>query len=307
MAAGIVAIALTQVAGAKNASPAPEPTARERADAEARVVSYISDHLQPGQPVLITELSKTFTQPAERLALGKLYSAFFRIPLFVAGYQDKFGRPPSLGTIAGQFDLHVPGEAALLLRIMESDPRVPHFLTRDPRSGEITKVDVALIQSDPRFGQALDHQIAGWEGRPAPALILQGLDGKPVALSNATGKAFLLEVWFSGCPPCMQETPVLVALNRQLAGAGLLIVGANADKLLGLDYSDAVRQRYVGEHHIDFPVAHWDKAADTAYGGISIFPTLFLVDSGGIVRGHWVGFASAADLRAAAGKLVSGN
>jgi thiol-disulfide isomerase/thioredoxin len=307
MAAGVAAIAFAGLAAAQSASPATELSAQERAQAEARVVNYISDHLQPGQPVLITELSRTFTQPAERLALGKLYSAFFRIPLFVAGYQEKFGQPPSLATIAEQFDLHVSGEAALLLRIMESDPRVPRFLTRDPRTGEITKVDVGLIRSDPRFGQALNHEIAGWEGRQAPGVTLQGLDGKPVALSNATGKALLLEVWFTGCPPCMQETPVLVALNRQFAGKGLRIVGANADKLLGLSYTDAVREHYVSEHHIDFPVAHWDKPADTAYGGISIFPTLFLIDTAGVVRAHWVGFVSAADLQSAAGKLLSNN
>lgn len=284
-----------------------EVSPQERAQAEAKVVSYIRDHLQPGQPLLITELERTLTQPAERLALGKLYSAFFRIPLFVAGYQQKFGHPPKLATIADQFDLHVPGEADLLLRVMESDPRVPHFLSRDPATGQITKVDVAMIRSDPRFGQALDHQIAGWEGRHTPALTLQGLDGKPVTLGNSSGKGFLLEVWFTGCPPCMQETPVLVDLNRRFAGKGLLIVGANADKLLGLGYTDAVRQRYIREHHVDFPIADWDKAANAAYGGISIFPTLFLIDSNGVVQQHWVGFVSGKELQEAAAKLLSGS
>ncbi len=284
-----------------------EVTPEERAQAEAKVVSYIRDHLQPGRPLLITELEKTFTQPAERLALGKLYSAFFRIPLFVAGYQEKFGHPPALATISDQFDLHVHGEADVLLRVMESDPRVPRFLSRDPHTGEITKVDVAMIRSDPRFGQALNHQIAGWEGQRPEMLTLQGLDGRQVALSNPTGKALLLEVWFTGCPPCMQETPVLVNLNRQFGNKGLMIVGANADKVLGLSYTDDVRRRYVAEHHIDYPVVSWDKPADTAYGGISIFPTMFLMDSTGVVRQHWVGFVSAKELQDAVAKIVAGN
>lgn len=279
-----------------------------RAQAEVKVVDYIRDHLRPGESLLVTELERNvFTQPAERLALGKLYSAFFRIPLFVATYQEKYGHSPTLATISDQFDLHVPGEADVVLRVMESDPRVPHFLSRDPRTGEITKVDVAMIRSDPRFGQALNHQIAGWEGRRPETLTLQGLDGKPVALANSAGKGLLLEVWFTGCPPCMQETPVLVDLDHEFASKGLLIVGANADRILGLSYSDDVRQRYIREHHITFPVAEWSKAANAEYGGISIFPTLFLIDSGGVVRQHWVGFVSAAELQAAAAKLVSGN
>ena len=288
-------------------APAAEVSPEERAQAEAKVVSYIRDHLHPGQPLLITELERTLTKPAERLAVGKLYSAFFRIPLFVAGYQQKFDHPPTLATIASQFDLHAPGEADLLLRVMESDPRVPRFLSRDPRTGEITRVDVALIRSDPRFGQALNHQIAGWEGQRLPALTLQGLDGRPVTLGNPSGKGLLLEVWFTGCPPCMQETPVLVTLNRQFAGKGLVIVGANADKLLGLSYTDAVRHQYIREHHVDFSIADWDKAANVAYGGIAIFPTLFLMDSSGVVQQHWVGFVSGKELQEAAAKLVAGN
>src|ERR1039458_7411073 len=133
--------------------------------AEARVLDYIRTHLQPGQPLRVTDLyNRVFTQPDERQALNKLYNAFFRIPLFVANYQEKFKSPPSLAVIAGQFDLHSPGAADVLLRVMESDPRVPRFLTRDPKTGEITHVDVERIKADPKFGQALARQIGGWEG-----------------------------------------------------------------------------------------------------------------------------------------------
>ena len=118
-------------------------------DAEARVLDYIRTHLQPGQPLMVTDLyNRVFTQPDERQALNKLYNAFFRIPLFVANYQEKFNSPPSLAIIAEQFDLHSPGAADVLLRVMESDPRVPHFLTRDAQTGEITHVDVERIKAE---------------------------------------------------------------------------------------------------------------------------------------------------------------
>src|SRR5271167_3207894 len=129
--------------------------------AETRVLSYIRDHLQAGQPLLVTELyNKVFTQPEERKALDKLYGAFFRIPFFVVQYQQKFGSAPSLSVIAQQFDLPNAEAADTLLRVMESDPRVPHFLTRDPRTHEITKVDVEEIRRDPKFGQKLEHQLS---------------------------------------------------------------------------------------------------------------------------------------------------
>jgi peroxiredoxin len=285
------------------AAPAPASS-----DAEGRVVDYIRTHLQPGQPLMVTDLyNRVFTQPDERQALNKLYNAFFRIPLFVANYQEKFKSPPSLAVIAEQFDLHSPGAADVLLRVMESDPRVPRFLTRDQKTGEITHVDVERIKADPKFGQALARQIGGWEGKPATDLTLTRLGGGDLHLADLRGKVLLLEVWFTGCPPCMQEAPALVSLHSELSAHGLVIVGANADHVLGLDYDDSVRQRYVAEHHIAYPIVNWTKEGDNAYGGIAIFPALFLVDRKGTIRNHWIGYVQPEDLHKAITELLQEN
>ncbi len=288
------------LAAALVVAPAVGPAQSGQTAAETRVLNYIRDHLQPGQPLRVTDLyNNVFTQPEERKALDKLYRAFFRIPFFVAQYQGKFGSPPSLKVIAQQFDLPNAQAADVLLQVMVSDPRIPHFLSRDAATHEIVKVDVETIRSDPQFGQQLEHQLTGWEGRAAPDFKLATLDGGAVDLASLRGKAVLLYVWFTGCPPCMKETPNLVALGRDFAGRGLAIVGANADRLLGLSYDDAVRKRYINEEQINFPVVYWTKESDTAYGGISIFPTLFLIDRKGVIIHHWVGFVPAENLRSA--------
>jgi thiol-disulfide isomerase/thioredoxin len=267
--------------------------ARATTSAEERVLDYVRTHLQPGQPLMVTDLyNRVFTQPDERQALNKLYNAFFRIPLFVANYQEKYKKPPTLTVIAQQFDLHSAADADVLLRVMESDPRVPQFLIRDPKTGEITHVDVERIKSDPKFGQALARQIGGWEGLPAPDASLTRLGGGNLNIADFRGKIVLLEVWFTGCPPCMQEAPALVSLDRQFRARGLIVIGANADEVLGLDYDDSIRQRYVQQHQVTYPIALWSREADQAYGGISIFPTIFLIDRKGVVRGHWIGYVT---------------
>lgn len=273
--------------------------------AEARVIGYVRDHLKPGEPLVVSDLyNEVFKQPEERRALSKLYNAFFRIPLFLVEYQKKYGAPPSLNVISQQFDLKAPGEADVLLRAMESDPRVPRFLTRDPKSGEITRVDVAAVLADPQFQQPVERHLSGWEGKPAPTFRLAALDGSTVDSSALRGKVVLLYIWFTGCPPCMQETPVLVGIQEELAGRGFRVVGANADDLLHLDYTDVVRQHYVKDHHINFPVVNWTSASDAAYGKISIFPTLFLINRAGVVTEHWVGYLKPEELkRALAGVL----
>jgi peroxiredoxin len=257
---------------------------------------------------MVTDLyNRVFTQPDERQALNKLYNAFFRIPLFVANYEEKFKSPPSLAVIAEQFDLRSPAAADVLLRVMESDPRVPRFLTRDPKTGEITHVDVERIKADPKFGQALARQIGGWEGKPAADVILPRLGGGNLRIADFQGKAVLMEVWFTGCPPCMQEAPALGSLDQELSARGLVIVGANDDRTLGLDYDDSVRQRYIQEHHISYPVVDWTKESDQAYGGIAIFPTLFLIDRKGVVRDHWIGYVQRETLRNAITGVLSEN
>jgi peroxiredoxin len=274
-------------------------------DAETRVLQYIRDHLQAGEPLIVTRLyNEVFTQPEEHRALDKLYNAFFRIPLFVTQYQQKFGTPPSLKVIAEQFDLRTAEAADVLVRVMEVDPRVPRFFTRDPRTGEIAAVDQQKILDDPRFGKAVERQLGGWEGRPAPDFKLTALDGASLDSSILRGKLALLYIWFTGCPPCMRETPDLVRLEGDFSSRGLVIVGANADRLLGLGYDDAVRRRYAEEQKINFPLAHWGRESDAAFGNITIFPTLFLIDRKGVIIHHWIGFVSRQELRAAIEKSL---
>ena len=269
-------------------------------DAETRVLQYIREHLRPGEPLVVTELyNNVFTRPDERQALDKLYNAFFRIPLFVAQYQEKFGSPPTLKIISEQFDLRAPGAAEVLLRVMESDPRVPRFLARDPKMGEIIHVDIEEIRNDARFGQVLQRQLAGWEGKAAPELELRGIKGDTVSLEQLKGKVVLLYVWFTGCPPCMKETPDLVSLYHELSARGFGIVGANADRFLGLSYDDQMRRRYIRERKIEFPIVHWTRESDKAYGGISIYPALFLIDRKGLVSHHWIGYVLSSELRRA--------
>lgn len=276
-------------------------------DPEARILSYIREHLKVGQPVEITQLyNQVFTQPDERKALNKLYNAFFRIPMFIARYQEKFSQPPSLEIIAQQFALNSPQEADTLLRIMESDPRVPKFITRDPKTGEITRVDVEKIRSDPRFGQGAAHRLGGWRGIAAPAFDLAQLDADTrISSAELSGKVVLLYVWFTGCPPCMKETPALVNLQQEFTSQGFTVLGANADGMLGLSTSATAHRRYLQEEKISFPVARWTREANQAYGSVSIYPSLFLIDRKGVIAGHWVGYTTPAVLLQAVRKAVA--
>ncbi len=277
-----------------------------QSDPQAKILNYIRDHLKAGQPVRITELYNTvFTTPQDHAALNKLYKDFFRIPMFIVQYQQQFSASPSLKTIAEQFALKTPEEADTLLRVMETDPRVPKFITRDPKTGEITKVDVEMIRNDPRFARGAAHELGGWEGRTAPAFDLAGADGNHLSSAGLSGKVALLYVWFTGCPPCMKEAPALVQLQHEFGAKGFEVVGANADGILGLGIGEEAHRRYAEKEGITFPIVSWTKESNQAYGGISIYPTLFLINRKGMIAGHWVGYTSPATLREAIAKAVA--
>jgi len=252
--------------------------------AEARVVEYLQGNLRPGQPVAVSKLyNEVFTQPEERAVLDRLFNTFFKIPLFAAQFQQAEGRPPTLEEVSEQFELLVPGEARVLLDVMEVDPRMPRFLSRDADSGEILDVDVEAIRGHPRFGKLLERSLGGWIGRPAPELSLPGLDGSPVTTGELAGSAYVVYFWFTGCPPCLETSPRLVELHDKYADRGLEIVAPNADRILELPYTDAQRRAYLKRIGARFRVGHLTEEAQAAFGAVSVFPTLFFVNGEGEV------------------------
>src|SRR2546428_28319 len=85
--------------------------------------------------------------PEERRVLDRLYSTFFKIPMFIVQYNTATKNIPTLRELSEQFNFTVPGEADVILRIMEADPRVPKFIERNPKTGEITRVDIDAVNA----------------------------------------------------------------------------------------------------------------------------------------------------------------
>jgi len=273
--------------------------------AEKKVVEYLKANLKPGEPVIVSRLyNEVFTTPEERRALDRLYNIFFKVPYFVAQYYATSKKPPSLQEIARQFNLPIEGEADVILKIIEYDRRVPKFITRDPKTGELTGVDLAKIQADPRFNKVIERSIAGWEGKVAPPFAVESLDGKAIRLSDLKGRVCLVYFWFTHCPPCMQITPHLVALQQKYGQRSFTVVGLNADEVLELDYTDSDRRTYLESNRVTFPVGRLTADVQAAYGGVQLFPTLFLLDKEGIIRAHFVNYQEQSTLEKAIAPLL---
>src|SRR5262245_31252277 len=191
---------------------------------ETRIIQYLKTHVTPGQPVVISDLyNNVFKTPEEQKVLDRLYNTFFKIPMFIVQYNAASKKIPTLRELSEQFNFNVPGEADVILRILESDPRVPKFLSRDPKTGEITKVDIEMIKASPQFSRVVERTIAGFEGKEAPPFSIVGYDGKTIASTQYAGKPHLVYFWFTNCPPCVKTSPILAELYNKYESKGFSV------------------------------------------------------------------------------------
>ncbi len=275
-------------------------------DAERRIINYIKENAKPDERLVLSVLyNEVFTTPDERAALDKLTGAFFRIPLFVIEFEDRQGRLPTLQDIAGQFAFYGPEAADVVLSVMQSDPRVPKFIERDPKTREITRIDIEAVKAYERFNKAVERTLTGWEGKRMPAISGTSYSGEEMSFGQFSGKAVLVYVWFTNCPPCVKIGPELVALQETYEDKGFTVLGLNADKILKLKYDDAYRAEYAKKIGVNYPNLHLTEDVRASLGNVNIFPTLFLVNGSGTIANHFVNYQSRETLGPAIEKALA--
>jgi len=115
----------------------------------------------------------------------------------------------------------------------------------------------------------------------APAIDLQGLDGKPINLKEEKGKVVLLNFWATWCGPCRDEVPDLIELQNRYKDK-LQIIALTVDD----DDADEVR-KFVEQAGINFRIGMSTPRIRGAYGGIPALPSTFVIDQQGrVVQKH---------------------
>src|SRR2546421_3920048 len=130
-----------------------------------------------------------------------------------------------------------------------------------------------------------------------PDVELKTTDGKPLKLSDLRGQVVLLNFWATWCVPCRSEIPGLNAMQRDLAGRGLKVVGVSTS-----DTADVVRD-YQKEVRQDYTVALGDEAVAARYA-VGVLPTTFIIDREGRVRQKVIGEKTRAEFEALVAPLL---
>ena len=141
------------------------------------------------------------------------------------------------------------------------------------------------------------------KGKPAPAFVLEDLNGKKVSLANYKGKAVLINFWATWCAPCKIETPWIIELRNQYASQGFEVLGISADDLNRDDPKEFVKDKMeisqsAQKLHINYPVLIDGGTLDKQYGGLDELPTSFFINRKGTVVAAQLGLTSKDDIEA---------
>jgi peroxiredoxin len=136
-------------------------------------------------------------------------------------------------------------------------------------------------------GCASDHE--GYRplraGDAAPGFAAQRLDGDTVDLAALRGRAVMLNVWATWCPPCREEMPGLQALHETYGERGLLVLGVSVDSR----GAEAAVREFVRDFELDFTILH-DPAERVSRQFRTIgVPETFLIDTAGVIVRRWTG------------------
>ena len=129
---------------------------------------------------------------------------------------------------------------------------------------------------------------AGLLGGAAPAADapnVQAIDGKSLkqAIAGLKGKAVVVNLWATWCPPCVAEFPDLVKLRENYAAKGLEVVGVSMDEPEDRSKVDA----FILKQKARFPVylrkggsvEQFFDPVDKGWPGV--VPTTYLFDKDG--------------------------
>lgn len=130
------------------------------------------------------------------------------------------------------------------------------------------------------------------------------LDGRRESLADYQGRVLVLDLYATYCPPCREEIPQLVSLQRRYEARGLKVIGLNVG---GPDDRRLVPD-YVRELGIDYALGNPDdELINTLSGGETAIPRTYVFDRRGRLADFSVGYDSqiAARLEEAVQKAVA--
>ena len=144
---------------------------------------------------------------------------------------------------------------------------------------------IAEISASDASGQPEDAE----QGDAFPQFTGKDLDGNDVDNSLFSANAFtVVNFWFNGCKPCVQELDDLSALNERIKEQGGEVVGINVETLDGNKQGIETAKQLLETTGANYRNIYFDASSEagTFALGIMAFPTTYVFDRNGRIVGE---------------------
>jgi peroxiredoxin len=119
-------------------------------------------------------------------------------------------------------------------------------------------------------------------GSAAPDFTLQ--DGQTkVTLSQFRGQVVVLNFWATWCPPCVEEMPSLVEMQRRMKAKGVTVVAVS------IDVDENAYRQFVKDHAANLLTVRDPQQKTPDLYGTHGWPETYIIDRNGIVQRKFIG------------------
>ncbi|MBN1526558.1 MAG: TlpA family protein disulfide reductase [Candidatus Omnitrophica bacterium] len=120
-------------------------------------------------------------------------------------------------------------------------------------------------------------------GEEAVDFTLRDVNGKTVNLSDFKGKVIILDFFASWCPPCRQEIPDFIDLQKAYGDKGFTMVGVSL-----VEPGEA--KSFADKMGINYPVVVDDNRVSVLYGPMRSIPTTFVIGKDFRIARMYIGY-----------------
>jgi len=106
---------------------------------------------------------------------------------------------------------------------------------------------------------------------------------RKVTLKDLRGKTVVLNFWATWCPPCVQEMPSLVQMQKKLADRGITVMAVSVDA------DESAYRKFIADHKVELLTVRDPAQRSSNLYGTFKFPETYIIDRSGIVRRKFIG------------------
>lgn len=127
--------------------------------------------------------------------------------------------------------------------------------------------------------------IAPQAGFTAPDFSLKTPDGTTYTLSEMKGRAVLLNLWATWCPPCRAEMPAIERVYQEYKDRGLIVLALN------MTHQDNPLQvaPFIASYHLSFPILLEETGEVARAYNLRSLPSSYFIDRNGVISAVVIG------------------